>query len=127
MKPPEKTGGSMSDTHSLPIMLPATIRDSIGPESEKTTWSWCGAFPLDQIAAGRKACRYGWRNRGDGQPLDDNGDNGFAMLAVVSAKIGEELMLWLESEFATVCEGSDPFHCIEDMQAMDWYLADEEN
>ena len=39
-----------------------TIQAAETPEK----WRFCGAVPLAAIAKGRRACRAGWRNRGEG-------------------------------------------------------------
>lgn len=68
----------------------------------------CGTFPLLEISQGARACRDGWRNRGEG--ID--------MLAVIKSDLGT---LLLEREAEKYCEYED-FSDIEDMLATDWMV-----
>ncbi len=95
---------------------PKIIVDRVCSERYKrATWEFCGAFPLKEIARGRRACREGWRDRGD----DD-----MDMLAVCqSIDLKDHTSyLFLQRESADAFEDGGGEISIEDMLAEDWYL-----
>ena len=69
-------------------------------------WRFCGAVPLAAIAKGRRACRAGWRARGDG----------YDKLAVVVCT-DRSLGLEREDDEYFSIEGEPD---IDDLIAMDW-------
>ncbi|HUD03968.1 MAG TPA: hypothetical protein VMR73_00555 [Candidatus Paceibacterota bacterium] len=92
--------------------------DCIG--ESKAVWVHCGAFPLAEIAKGRRACRSGWRNRGYGH----------RMIAIVSLEIPDQhLFLIMEREDATEIDQNPNFlFCdVKSMLATDWFLEQEKS
>ena len=78
-------------------------------DREGVLWIPCGRFPLKEIAQGRRACRAGWRDRGEGMDR----------LSVVKSSNGK---LLLERETGDYGEDHEDFSGIEDMLATDWEL-----
>jgi hypothetical protein len=72
-------------------------------------WVICCQFPLREILNGKRACRKGWRERGEGMD----------MLAV---GISEEGKLLLVRESENYIEDHEFFCDIEDMLADDWMI-----
>lgn len=106
--------------------------DCLGKDEDKATWIFCGAFPLVEIAKGRRACRQGWRNR----IADANKERNlwglevppkdrmyFDMLSVskYDGPNGPELIMERESEKYFEDGGGD-FNYVNDMLAEDWFL-----
>lgn len=125
---PEDT--SNDSATATDVELPMQITDSIGDESKRATWTFCGKFPLDKIASGRRACRHGWRSRNHdvsegGDELSEAADGLWDMLAVRIALDGKSTVLVLVYESAGYEEEQKPFHHIDDMLSEDWYLEDE--
>ena len=84
-----------------------------GLDGDKATWVFCGAFPLVEIASGRRACLRGWRNRGD--QMD--------MLAVVPYEGSDgSTMLGLQRETEEDVEIERDFCDVADMMSMEWFL-----
>ncbi len=88
--------------------------DGLG--KKKAVWIFCGQFPLREISEGKRACRKGWRNRGQ-----ENTD-GWDMLAVIKSVSGDGPTLGLQRESAALIEGVETFNHIDDMLAEDWFL-----
>lgn len=110
--------------------LPKSITDALGDTESKTTWIFCGPFPLKEIANGRRACRHTWRNRC--YPLHDRGrhvleeeDDSWPMLAVCKST-EEHPRLCLEREYADELGPGETFGTIVDLLAEDWYLEPED-
>ena len=101
-----KCGGCVSQKYQI---------DGLGEEGERAVWEFCGAFPLQEIGNGRRACREGWRNRGEE----------FDMLAAVACEDSMGVHVVLEREIADGLETGVGWITIEDMLATDWYLEKE--
>jgi hypothetical protein len=100
----------------LTEFLPLVEIDQMG--DKRAVWMLSGRLPLREIAAGKRACRAGWRNRGFFTE-DEDPDESFDMLAVCASPDGE-LLLSIES--AQFLEEGGLFCNIEDLLAQDWYL-----
>ncbi|MFA6593640.1 MAG: hypothetical protein WCT16_00085 [Candidatus Buchananbacteria bacterium] len=104
---------------------PLTETDELEPYA---IWDFCGAFPLAEIAKGRRACRAGWRNRSllVKEEFRDECRGEFGMIAVVlGAECNEReflKVLYLEREWDEDMEIEGRFAYLDDMLANDWYL-----
>jgi len=89
------------------------IFDSVGLPGERAVWIFWGAIPLVEIERGRRACREGWRDRGEGMD----------MLAAVGIQQDTDIVAGVQRESATHIEDYDGMHLtIRDYLAEDWYL-----
>jgi hypothetical protein len=85
------------------------LSDSRDSHCELEGWVVCRQFPLREILNGKRACRKGWRTRGEGMD----------MIAVSRSEDGE-LLLVRESE--NYIEDHELFCDIKDMLADDWMV-----
>lgn len=95
-------------------------------EFGKSTWVFCGKFPLKEISEGRRACRRDWRARLGHfvdvcmfcveRKQDSNDENESSLVFVEESS--DETSIFLS--------GHD-FTSIEDMLSEDWFLEEEKD
>lgn len=89
------------------------VVDSVGERADRAMWGFCGAIPLVEIEKGRRACREGWRDRGEGMDM--------LHTAVCGSGKSAYVMIQHENEDYVEASVSDPLS-IRDLLAEDWYV-----
>ncbi len=107
--------------------LPQTMIDPIGSDEDKATWIFHGPFPIKEIAAGKRACRHGWRNRSysefKGVKLEPETEDGtWPMLSASLDNNESNPGIIIGTEYAEEFGETTFPLSIKDMLATDWYL-----
>jgi len=130
----ELDGLDLSPLSELPLERPAEmpeiIADTLGSESVRRKWRWCGKFPHQvlsrDLSLGRRACRRYWRERGLNESIGEVEqclDMLFIKIIDLEGDDGGKTV-YLGRESASYEEdGGGPYSSVHGLfHANDWYL-----